>query len=49
MAAKTLLDLSMDGKAVVALDGTRESMLVEQCDLKGRTRIFHVRLYQSLC
>ena len=29
MAAKTLLDLSMEGKEVVALDGT-ELMLVEQ-------------------
>lgn len=31
MAAKTLLDLSMEGKDVVALDGT-ELMLVEQYD-----------------
>lgn len=47
MAAKTLLDLSMEGKEVVALDGT-ELMLVEQYDEGTDTYISRVSLLSLL-
>lgn len=47
MAAKTLLDLSMEGKDVVGLDGT-ELMLVEQYDEETDTYISRVSLLSLL-
>ncbi len=47
MAAKTLLDLSMEGKEVVELDGT-ELMLVEQYDDVTDTYISRVSLLSLL-
>ena len=47
MAAKTLLDLSMEGKDVVALDGT-ELMLVEQYDEETDTYISSTSLLSLL-
>lgn len=47
MAAKTLLDLSMEGKDVVALDGT-ELMLVEQYDEETDTYISRPSLLSLL-
>lgn len=47
MAAKTLLDLSMEGKEVVALDGT-ELMLVEQYDEDTDTYISRPSLLSLL-